>query len=288
MKNILVPTDFSHCAFEALQVAANLAKKSGATLHLAHFYEKPLAGISLEIQVDLEALRSLKEEIKEEMGRLVTFDFMDGLEVVTHFIPEMKLWEAFHTNTIIDIDFVVMGSHGASGFKEFFLGSNAQKMIQMSPVPVLTVKDFADMESIRDVVFASNFYEENEGNFESIRDFVSAMDARVHLLHVVTPTNFVATDYSEKLMEDFAAAVGLGNYTINIYNAMSVEAGILAFTEKSGAGMIAMETHGRTGFAHFFNGSVAEQVANHMAVPFLSMRIKESEPARGVVFPDMR
>ncbi|NNE55730.1 MAG: universal stress protein, partial [Flavobacteriales bacterium] len=170
MKQILVPTDFSRCAFEALQTAAAMAKKVGATLHIAHFYEKPLSGISLEIKVDVEALKVMTAEIEEEMDRLCALDFLDGVDVVKHFIPEMRLWQAFETETLKDIDLVVMGSHGASGFREVFIGSNAQKMIQMSPVPVLTIKEFVDLGKLKDVIFASNFYMENEENFGQIRD----------------------------------------------------------------------------------------------------------------------
>ena len=64
MKNILVPTDFSHCAFEALQVAAKFARKTNAILHLAHVYNKPLTGMSLDITVDVQALKPVSVEIE--------------------------------------------------------------------------------------------------------------------------------------------------------------------------------------------------------------------------------
>ena len=56
-----------------------------------------------------------------------------------------------------DVDLIVMGSHGASGFKEMFIGSNAEKVVRNSEVPVLIIKQKEDNFQVNDFVFASDF-----------------------------------------------------------------------------------------------------------------------------------
>ena len=76
-------------------------------------------------------------------------------------------------------------------------------------------------------------------------------------------------------MEDFVKKFKLSNYTINIYNSRNIEKGITDFSDEVNADLIAIETHGRIGIAHLINGSLAEDVANHIDRPILSIKIQE-------------
>lgn len=275
MKSILVPTDFSKCALDALKIAADLAKKFDCDISLAHVYEKPLQGISVGVAVDKAALRRLRSEIFMKMEKLVNQDFLKGLTVEQHFIADKQLWQILKSSGLKDVELIVMGSHGASGFKELMIGSNAQKIVQMSEVPVLVAKKFFDVNKVSNVVFASDFYHHNEPGFEPILEIAGKLDARVHLLKIITPTNFEPFAESEKLMGDFAKAHNMKDFTVNIYNETGVERGILEFSETVGADIIALETHGRKGLKHVLLGSLAEQVVNHSSLPILSAHVKE-------------
>lgn len=76
-------------------------------------------------------------------------------------------------------------------------------------------------------------------------------------------------------MQDFAKKLQLKNYTINIFNDLSEEEGIVYFADSINADLIAMATHGRTGFAHVMAGSIAEDVVSHSKRPVLTFVIKE-------------
>lgn len=110
--------------------------------------------------------------------------------------------------------------------------------------------------------------------------------SKIHLLKVNTPNQFETTKFSEKLISDFVEKTGITNFTSSICNEESVENGIHYYCEKIGADMIAMETHGRTGIAHFLAGSVAEGVVNHTMLPVLSMKITKVKLEEGILFPD--
>ena len=123
------------------------------------------------------------------------------------------------------------------------------------------------------MVFASNFLEESYQAFEKIKFFADLYNAHIDLLKVITPKNFESTPISQKLIEDFVKKFNLKNYSINIYNAYNIERGIIDFSDVQDADLIAMETHGRTGFAHLINGSLAEDIVKHETKPVLSIKM---------------
>jgi nucleotide-binding universal stress UspA family protein len=186
-----------------------------------------------------------------------------------------------------NVDMIVMGSHGVSGAEEYFIGSNAERVIRTSEIPVLTIKSRHENFKVKDMVFASNFFEESYGVFASIVEFAKVFDSRIHLLKVVTPNHFETTRYSLKLMEDFIEATKLEvDHTINIFNDDKIENGIHHFAEEVDADLIAMETHGRSGIKHMLWGSITEGVANHAKLPVLSVRIPKEAENTKVIFPD--
>ncbi len=287
MKRILVPTDFSTFAYYAAEVAASIAKKTGARVFLLHAIEMPKYNVNDRFGDMIDTTEGLfvLKRAKQEFKKLVDQPFFEGVDVA-----EVIQWEGVF-ETISEkakeheIDLIVMGSQGVSGVKEFFIGSNTEKVIRTAPCPVLTIKDQNPSFSPKKFVFASNFYGEARQEFDKIMKLVDLYGGEVHLLKVVTPANFEASDYSRRLMNDFAKETGLKNYTVNIYNDMIVENGIHKFATEIDADVVAMETHGRTGLSHFFRQSLAEDVANHSTYPVLSIRMEPVKQKKGVIFP---
>jgi nucleotide-binding universal stress UspA family protein len=99
-------------------------------------------------------------------------------------------------------------------------------------------------------------------------------DSTIHLVRINTPGNFQRDAVVKKYMEDFAKKLQLKNYTINVFNDLSEEEGIAYFAESIDADLIAMATHGRTGFAHVLAGSIAEEVVSHSKRPVLTFVTK--------------
>ncbi|NRA92251.1 MAG: universal stress protein, partial [Psychroserpens sp.] len=182
-------------------------------------------------------------------------------------------------NSVIDIchengaDIIIMGSHGASGFKEMFVGSNAEKVVRTSDVPVLVIKNEHNEFSIDDFVFASDFKNDNKETYRQATEFAMAFGAKIHLLMVNTAGNFTTTRKAQERIDDFIKDYSFKNYTINIYNDESVEKGILNFSSDIDADIIGISTHGRQGIAHFFNGSISEDLVNHAKRPVITFKI---------------
>jgi nucleotide-binding universal stress UspA family protein len=274
MKKILVPTDFSPQAENALKVAAQLALKHDSEIFLLHSLEMPLSIGGTSDNSNLpESLYFIK---------LAEKNFSELLE--KPYLQEIDLHEAIGRNEIYhdikttvddnEIDLVVMGSHGASGFKEMFIGSNTEKVVRTSSIPVLVIKNNHDVFEINDFVFASDFTEECRWSFNEAQKFAKSTGAKMHLLFVNTPREFQTTAQANETISNFIKDVEMENLTINIYNDTSIEKGILQFAKDINAQLIGMSTHGRKGLSHFFNGSVSEDLVNHANMPVITFKIE--------------
>ncbi len=166
-----------------------------------------------------------------------------------------------------------MGSNGASGFKEMFVGSNTEKVVRTSITPVLVIKNSDPEFDIKDFVFASDFSKSGRSAFKKGQKFAKKIGAKTHLLFVNTPANFKTSTQAYKLMNDFVKGMDIEDHTLNIHNDTSVEKGILNFTTHINAQLIGMGTHGRKGISHFFNGSISEDLVNHANMPIITFKI---------------
>lgn len=278
MKKVIVPTDFSECAKNALKVAADIARKGNAEIHLVHVYERPVWGFA-EVNVDIIKNRQLHDKIEEELHQMAVLPFIKDLKVIKHIFTDLKVDRALTHHKIADADLIVMGSHGINGWREFFIGSNTEKVVRHAETPVLVVKEWFENFEIKNMVFASNFFKEADDSFLKIENLARLFVAKIHLLKVITAGNFEPSYRSINQMKDFARRLHLSDFSINTYNDDTVEDGVLNFSKAAGADLISMETHGRTGLAHLINGSITENVVNHVPLPVLSVKIKY-EPLR--------
>ncbi len=275
MKTILVPTDFSEHALYALKVAASIAKKTKSKIRLVHASATPTTSDGFQSFHYYDRFhRELKARTEEQITELSQLDFLKGIEVEKHLVSDYLLWEIKNGKWFKSADLIVVGSHGASGFSKGFIGSNTEKIVRLADSPVLTIKNEIDDFVIKEMVFASNFLEESYTSFEKIKYFSDLYNVHFHLLKVITPKEFEPTPVSQKLIKDFVDKFGLENYSVSVYNSTSIETGIIAFSNEVGADLVAIETHGRTGFAHLINGSLAEDIVKHETKPVLSIKIK--------------
>ncbi|RDK88758.1 universal stress protein [Marinirhabdus gelatinilytica] len=273
MKRILVPTDFSPQADNALKVAAMLAEKNDAEIYLEHSLDLPgtlaISGPSSAKPQSIYFIKLAEQKFEEVLKR----DYLFDVEVHTA-IGHGEIYDDVQlTVKDKDIDLIVMGSHGTSGFKELFIGSNAEKVVRTSEIPVLVVKNEHTTFDIKDFVFATDFTEECRKPFDQAQKFAKAVGAKLHLLYVNTPNDFKTTTDINKTIDSFVRGMGAENYTKNIYCETSVEKGILSFAKEINAQLIGMSTHGRQGLSHFFNGSISEDLVNHANMPVITFKI---------------
>lgn len=274
MKRILVPTDFSEHAEYALKVAAQIARKTDAEIYLLHMLELPNQTVDAvapgsevpEVMFYMKKAHERFEELKEQ-------DYLSGISVTEAVQFDRAFEGILKISKKHEIDIIVMGSHGASGFEEIFIGSNTEKVVRTSDIPVLVIKKGDDNFNIKNIVFASDFTDEIKKPFEKAVEFAALFGAHIHLLMVNTPNDFKSTSAAEKIMTDFVRNYPIGTYSTHIYNETNVEKGILKFSKSINADLIGVSTHGRKGLNHFFNGSISEDIVNHASRNVITFKI---------------
>lgn len=275
MQKILVPTDFSKEAENALKTAAIIAKKLDAEIYLLHMLDLPLnlidpvQGNSQNVP---EALYFMKLA-HMHFSKIKESDYLKDLSVTeaVQFNHAFKGITEFAKNN--NCDLIIMGSHGSSGFQEMFAGSNTEKVVRQSEIPVLVIKEEAKDFKIEKFILATDTEIDNKKTLLKAIEFSKLFEAELHLLFVNTPNNFTTTKQAYADLEEFLQEMNLNSIKKHIYNDISVEKGILNFSEKIKADLIGISTHGRKGLAHFFNGSISEDLVNHARRPVITFKI---------------
>lgn len=274
MKRILVPTDFSDHAEYALKVAAQIAKKNDGEIILVHMLELPHQGNdAISHGLDIPEVMFFKNAVLKKMDELMNRDYLDGIAVSEIIQFEIAFEGIMKLSRQHDVDLIVMGSHGASGIKEMFVGSNAEKVVRHSDIPVLIIKEEDKDFTVERFVFASDFTEEIKKPFQKVVEFANSFGATLHLVNINTPSSFKSTHYAQVIMDNFVSDFKIDNYQTHIYNDSNIEAGVLNFANDVKADLVGMCTHGRKGLAHFLNGSISESLVNHAHKPVVTFKI---------------
>lgn len=270
MKRILVPCDFSKPAINAFRFALDLAAQSKGSVQLLHVIELPAIADPIIMPVvafEKDFMNDLKENAMREFSKVITKYNTEGIKVkstVEFGVPSRMVTDFAEKNPV---DVIVMGSHGASGVKEYFVGSNAEKIVRRSPVPVLVMKEYYK-GPVKNIVFPNTLEtEKQEDLIMKVKELQNFFKATIHILYVNTPTNFTADNLTYDRLNRFAKRFMLKNYTLNIFNYPFEEPGIIQFAKSIKADLIAMGTHGRKGISHLLNGSLAEDLVNHANCP---------------------
>ncbi len=287
MIHILVPFDFSKEAHHALDFASKLSN-SYVKLHitLLHVVEYPLnasvgtLGGGIDPLSDYQSqvfFKELTHQRKEDLDQIVnklsseSYSMSAMIQVgniyreISSVIAEKKP------------DLVVMGSSGTSGWEEFWIGSNAEKIVRNAPCPVITIKGKTDPNQLKKVVFASSFQDLDTEVAARIKNMQHLFDAEFYFVFINSPGNFKTSREAFSQLEKFIHKFKFKDIHTEIYNSQSEESGILEFADDIGADLIAMTTHGRTGILHLLTGSIAEDVVNHSKRPVWTLKTPSSK-----------
>lgn len=276
MKKILVPIDFSKRSEFASKMAARIAKKSNSTIYLLHLIELPTgivdmgAGSNFSIPESMLYLRKVKERIIEFKDTFFhkNTDVHHSIRFQNPYQGILKYAEK------IEADIIVMGSKGHSEFEEILIGSNTEKVVRTSKIPVIVVKKDNDKFKMKNLVFASSFKNDDKKEvFGKFLDFANHFKSEIHLLKVNTPSRFESTQDATEKIKTFIEGFELPKYSINIYNDASIQKGILNFSRDINADLIALSTSGRTGLMHLFSASVTKKLSKKALKPILTIKV---------------
>lgn len=272
MKKILVPCDFSEAFKNAYKFALDLAALSGGEILVLKVIDLPFlyenaAGTEPYYVSPMTILTEIIEDAKTD------FETMQLTYGTTNSNVSFQVEKGSLTQSILRIideyaiDLVVMGTQGVSGMRELFIGSNTEKIVRKSPVPVFAIHEKLDITSIKNIVFPTNLDPSQSALIEKIKVLQNFFKATLHILYVSVPENLISDAEIMVSLKNFATFYQLENFTVNIRHSQIEQNGIIKFASIIPASIIAMATQGHTGVAHLLSGSIAEDVVNHAHEP---------------------
>jgi len=306
-KKIVVPLDGSELAERALPYAEELAEKFSSEVVLLNVRRPSEDPAHPEHRAYLsEMLATTEQNIKKspslppEEKVKVDSDIIGASGLLTH--PAEEILDYAEAN---DIGLIIMTTHGRTGIKRWALGSTAEKVVRASKCPVLLVRANVDMpQSVRldKILVPLDGSIHSEAVLSHIANIAPKLEARIYLLIVVEPTyhihpvydevayyggtGMVETPYTEEEMKPIKAAAEeyiesvsrkLAADDIETSHKMKVGSAaeeIIKAGKEMGVDMVAMSTHGRSGFDRWEHGSIADKVLHGGNKPLLFVRSK--------------
>lgn len=274
MKNILIPIDFSEYSENALYVAASVARKVNAELHLVHTLNMADSLLLDEVDDAIKAapyIRAMENKFEEYVKKT----YLEDIKVSYSVRQKSVHQEIEEIIDEVDANLIIMGSHGASGLQEFFIGTNTQKVVRNSKIPVMVIKSKMEGFQIEKTVFACDFTKENINSYKQAKSFFEKLEVEMKMLYVNTPENFMDSIAINNRINSFFELTDEGNNQphVEIFSDFNVEDGIMKFCERENVNFIGIPTHGRKGLSHIFSGSIGEHIVNHSKYPVITFKI---------------
>ncbi len=274
MKRILVPIDFSGDSLKALRFAIHLANKLGSHIRIIHVQKSE----NFEIPFHFEEMKNeIIHTVQEYLEKLIELH-SDGYNV-ENGVFDFKIRTGSVYREIVnqakysDAYMILMGAYGASGFEEFFIGSNAFKVVRNADCPVITVQNEFTKGQLKTIVMPIDASTDTRKKIPFVKEIAARCNAKVHILgvHETVNTEIIwkiehymkqAKGYFEEANIECVSSIRQGeNNTFSSLNyAREVDADLITI----------MTAQAESSFNMFF-GSYAQQMVNRSEIPILSV-----------------
>jgi nucleotide-binding universal stress UspA family protein len=277
MKTILVPTDFSKNANNALDYAIKLAEKENAKIILLHAFHVTYIYPDVPMQYLNEQIESAEEIAnkqlkllceKVEKSKILECEFINKESSAVDFILE--------TITKRKPDLVVMGTKGASGIEEMLVGSNTAKVVEKAKCPVIAIPENATFSSIENITYATDYFTSDINAVEKLVEIAKLFNAKITLLHVCFEV--YTHDAEEEFMDTFKNKV-INEIPYNklafklVYGKNLIDV-LEDYVKHESPDLLSMSTDYKNLFDKFFGTNSTKKMTYNTKVPLLAFHYK--------------
>ncbi len=276
IKNILFPTDFSEAANAAFIYALHIADHAEAAITTLHIYPKAeikTPGLPRTLQefyesYDLEHFENYKDSIPAitKIAEEHNFTHLD----IRHALKPGKVKTVLrqHVNSE-EVDMVVMGTTGARGMKEIFLGSIAGEMLENANCPVLAVPESCEFDGRLDrIAFTTSYKEEEKKAMRFVLELAKLFDSEVFCFNIDLAHTHEITHRMEQFQADFN---GYDKLRFDVIDGTDLMEQISQYLKEHRIDILGMVTHKRSFIQELFNYSHAKKMSYHGNVPVMSI-----------------
>lgn len=284
MRTILVPTDFSECSADAVKYAIHLAEKTGRKLLFFHstFLLIPsrssnvayLNAVKSDKEAKLKTLSGFIEKIYRSLNikrdeKNIKFLVKRGHSVVESI------------NEVIDeqfIDLIIIGTHGATGFRKVFVGSNTASVIEQSYCPVLAIPHKYKFDGIKTIAYASSDLDNLKKELKRIIPVAQKLEASLEIFHITAGAESLIKKDEKYNSEIFIKSLSrhFKFYNMNLHvidgGKNTLADAIKNFVKHNKPDMLVMLTYKRGFFHKIFHASQTKEISYQLNVPLLALK----------------
>lgn len=276
MKRILFPTDFSETANNAFIHALEFANAVQGELILLHTFELPVIDNQFFPQNYMVMYESLElaqfDMFKEEIPKLRTIALQHNLGTVpmSHRLMDGSLLYNIEKAITEDkINYVIMGTEGATGWASFLLGSNTANVLDEIDIPILSVPSQAVYRKVKTIGFTTRFRPKDKKALKKVLKLAKLYHAVVKCLYVKT----VSSDVDANLIEEWKTEFSNEAVTFNVVLSDDIEGTILDFILYKDIDILTMLSYKRGFFEGIVNPSLTKKLTKNFEIPILSFPI---------------
>ena len=271
MKSILVPTDFSKCAANAFQHALELARNSGATLHVLHVVF-PNEGVDNNIYNIFWSEEYMAEREK-------------GLEHWVHRFQKMEAYKKIPVKVVcktgfpvpficdmadeLNADLIVMGTTGATGLRGALLGSIAAGVLAKTDRPLLSIPKQATKLSSDSAVFATDFrFRLDERSIAALNQLLILKKSTLHIVHILDKPGEQPDKARENTLSQKLSDIP---HDFHYLHDRDIAQAVSNFIESVDAGTLVAVAHEHSLLHRLFFDSITRRFAHRIHVPMLTL-----------------
>jgi len=275
MKKIIIPTDFSENAQNALNFALELYKNQTCTFFLLHTYTPVIYSYDYQMNVSgyfgeltdtlkensIQQLERTKRKVKEKFNNPKhNFKVIAAFNLLVDKIKELIEKES--------IDLVVMGTKGATGAKEILFGSNTIHVIQKIKCPVLAIPDGYFFEEPKNILFPTDYkINYSDKHLETIHNIATLYSSKIHVFHVSNSMPLTVQESTNK--STLHSLLKSKDYTFETTNNQSVDTAIHNYKKETSIQLLMMINNKHSFFENLFFKPIIHKIGFHLDVPFL-------------------
>lgn len=278
MKTILVPTDFSACADNALNFAVQSAKILPMKVTLLHTFELNNNTYTDYLGINKEFNQSLLHEMNHELARIkAVIKETEGVDIDTYLATSSLKESIVQVSKEKQVELVIMGTSGASGIKEKLWGSRTADVIGKSQVPVLAIPLDYKWKRPSKILLTTNHFETEPAMMDYLFELAALYNAQVEIAiftsdeeengEVFLDNSILLKEYKNKLRKQYQFE------PINVVHIFGYEfePALQDYVKKNETDMIAMVTYKRKFPDNLLHPSVTKKMAYHTRIPLLAI-----------------
>lgn len=269
ISTIVIPTDFSEAANQAMLYALSFAKKIGARVHVLHINQVAMVDATMPAETYQMFVNEIEEQTKEQLSKLEeTFLKTSGVIYETHARYGFVADEICDFALKNEADLIILGTTGASGAVEILFGSNASSVVSKTLIPVMVIPKNIVYKDLTRIVYATDYNEPEFPSMMRLIYFAEQYDCPLDIVHVKSESDRYFNSENNFFKKN-KAQFSYPNMSFIELEKGDVVSSINQYVDDKQVDLLVMAKHNRSFFDRLFHSSLSKKMAIHTHIPLL-------------------